>query len=106
MLVELPFRAGEEAYISFLFLTVRMVIPVMQKMPTKGRERVTRYFLMFIICITICYEDCDNDGMLLAGVKQCVWTSASNLLQRCNTLCHDVPYNFADNFVEMVPIFR
>jgi hypothetical protein len=51
------------------------------KMLIRGRERVTSCFLMSIICITICYEDCDNDGMLLEGVKQCVWTSVSSLLQ-------------------------
>jgi hypothetical protein len=105
MLSELPFREGE-VYISFLFLIVRIATLVMQKMRIKGRERVTRCFLKVIICITICYEECNNDGMLLAGVKQCVWISVSTLLQRCNTLCYDVPYNFAENFVEMVLIFK
>jgi hypothetical protein len=36
MLLELPLREAEEAYISFLFLTVRMAIPVMQKCPLRA----------------------------------------------------------------------
>jgi hypothetical protein len=40
------------------------------------------------ICVTICYEDCDNDGMLLAGVKQCIlcFNAATHYAMTCRMI--------------------